>query len=490
MKRAAFLLILPCLPLGAGETVLGAYIFHRHGSRTSKSYPPVQLTPLGASESRSSGAWYRNRYVSGNASAKIHGFSPDTVTLSQLSVLSPMDDILQNSAQAFLQGLYPPVGKAASSEQSSTEDVVNGLLDGYQYIPVNTVGMSTTGVQGEDNMRLQTGSGCPNAIKSTERYLESSEYLQNLKDTMNFYQRLLPVYDKTFPAEKASFEHAYGIYDLVHVSTALNDTKISHTELLTAEVQHQLYTLASAHEWGLAFNSSEPVRAMVGSILAGQIVQGLNATLRAPLKTNSTNRLTIQFGAYASFMSFFGLSQATAASEDFYGIVDYDSSFVIELVTDAEVDSLSSSADTINADDAYIRFLFANGTASETNQPKPFPLFGQQEIRLKWNTFIEEMSKFSITDTAEWCVACGATEGVCSGAGSSDVSTAKADSGGMSNVVAGVIGAVVTLAVATLLAALAVGIGGLRLVKKKAPRLSMAIAPKTSRDDMSYEERV
>ncbi|KAM7189533.1 putative histidine acid phosphatase protein [Rhypophila sp. PSN 637] len=489
MKRAVFLLILPYLPLGAGETVLGAYIFHRHGDRTSKSYPPVQLTPLGESESRSSGAWYRNRYVSGNASAKIHGISPDTVTLSQLSVLSPKDDILQNSAQAFLQGLYPPVGKAALSEQPSTGDVVNGLLDGYQYVPINIVGMSITGVQGEDNMRLQSGSACPNAIESTERYLQSSEYLQHLKDTMNFYQGLLPVYDKTFPTEKASFEHAYGIYDLVHVSTALNDTKISHTELLTAEVQHQLYTLASAHEWGLAFNSSEPVRSMAGSILAGQIVQGLNATLHAPLNKNSTNLLTIQFGAYASFMSFFGLSQATAASEDFYGIVDYDSSFVIELVTDAEVDSLSSSTDTINADDAYIRFLFANGTASETNQPKPFPLFGQQEIRLKWNTFIEEMGKFSITDTAEWCVACGATEGVCSGMGSSDVSTAKADSGGMSNVVAGVIGAVVSLAVATMLAALAVGIGGLRLIKK-APGSSMAIAPKTSQDDMSYEEHV
>jgi hypothetical protein len=39
----------------AQETVLGAYIFHRHGDRTSKSWPPVLLTDLGYTQVHASG---------------------------------------------------------------------------------------------------------------------------------------------------------------------------------------------------------------------------------------------------------------------------------------------------------------------------------------------------------------------------------------------------------------------------------------------------
>ena len=87
----------------------------------------------------------------------------------------------------------------------------------------------------------------------------------------------------------------------------------------------QLYTLASEHQWNLAYNSSEPIRAVSGSVLAGHIVQELNTTLHSPLSKSSTRRLSVQFGAYGSFMSFFGLSQAATASSDFYGIVNYAS---------------------------------------------------------------------------------------------------------------------------------------------------------------------
>lgn len=72
---------------------------------------------------------------------------------------------------------------------------------------------------------------------------------------------------------------------------------------------------------------------MAGYILAGQVLRELNATLHTPLATTSTNRLTIQFGPYATFVSFFGLPQATEVLTDFFGIVDYASSFVVELVT-------------------------------------------------------------------------------------------------------------------------------------------------------------
>lgn len=259
--------------------------------------------------------------------------------------------------------------------------------------------------------------------------------------------------------------------------------------MLTPETLNQLYALASEHEWGLAYNSSEPIRAVSGSILAGHIVQELNATLQSPLSKSSARRLSVQFGAYGTFMSFFGLSQAAASSPDFYGIVNYASSFVIELVTDADLSS-ASAVNTVDPDGVFVRFLFANGTASDTNPPKAFPLFGQKETTIKWNTFVSEMNKFSLKSTAEWCGACGASEGVCaefSGDNGSGLATAESKgSRGISTAVAGVIGAMVTLAVILGLQALVLVVGGLRVVRKKT--FALALAPKTSRDGASSME--
>ncbi|KAM7207152.1 Histidine phosphatase superfamily [Naviculisporaceae sp. PSN 640] len=461
--KQAILLLLSCLQLGAGQTVLGAYIFHRHGDRTSKSLPPVLLTPQGADQSRRSGAWYRHRYVAGNASSKIHGISSDIVDLSQISAASPVDDILQSSAQAFLQGLYPPVSNRSSDQSAG----VDALLDGYQFIPINIEGPSTNNPNSEANMWLQSGSACPRALQSTKSYFESSDYLAKLKDTKDFYEALLPVYENTFPRDEASFEQAYAIYDLVHVSTLPpSNSKISHPELLTPEAQAQLYTLASAHEWGLAYNSSERIRAVAGSILAGQIVQKLNATLQTPLSNTSTNRLTIQFGPYATFMSFFGLSQAPRASTSFYGIVDYASSFVIELVTDATIPSSPAADNPVNPEDVYIRFLFANGAASEENPPQVFPLFGQPETKLEWSTFVDEMAKFSFAKPADWCTACGVTGGICS--------TENTNDDGTSYLVVGVNGAVIILVVVLILVAVTLWPAVLRIVKKEEVSLSRA----------------
>jgi hypothetical protein len=42
------------------ETVLGIYIFSRHGDRTAKATPPANLTDLGYEEVFTSGTYFRN----------------------------------------------------------------------------------------------------------------------------------------------------------------------------------------------------------------------------------------------------------------------------------------------------------------------------------------------------------------------------------------------------------------------------------------------
>ncbi|KAG4216831.1 hypothetical protein PC116_g34688, partial [Phytophthora cactorum] len=157
-----------------------------------------------------------------------------------------------------------------------------------------------------------------------------------------------------------------------------------------------------------------PIRAVAGATLAAQILQQLNATLTSRGKTP----VGIQFGAYASFMSFFGLAQLDKLSADFTGVVDYASSIVFELVTNASTSSSSSSSSYPSLDDVSVRFLLANGSAAQ-NAPREFPLFGRSQSPLPWSDFAAEINKFAIGDTAAWCQACGNTTGICASAASS-----------------------------------------------------------------------
>lgn len=251
------------------------------------------------------------------------------------------------------------------------------------------------------------------------------------------------------------------VFDLVNVAT-IHNTSIPGDHLLDRPTLARLYDLASVHEWNLAYNASEPVRAIAGSVLAGQVVDALQDIVDGK---SSAPRFNAQFGAYGTFMAFFGLAQLPAASPDFYGICDYASSMAFELVT-------SVAGAKPKPEDIGVRFLFANGTAAEKGL-KAFPLFGQSKDLLPWADFKAGMGKFAIADTAHWCTLCGNTDGKCagnstsSGGGATSQDADGSGSGsGVSRPVAGVIGALVTLVVVLGLQAAVMLFGGLRLVKK------------------------
>ena len=127
--------------------------------------------------------------------------------------------------------------------------------------------------------------------------------------------------------------------------------------------------------------------------------------------------------------------------------------------------------------DVQVRFLFHNGTASGTSELIGYPLFGGSKNEISWRDFADGMRRFAIEDQKDWCKACGNSTGVCASAAGGTppagetASDGKGDSEGkgrgMSNVVAGVVGAMVTLAVILGLEALIVLLGGWRLVSKK-----------------------
>ncbi|MCJ1241660.1 hypothetical protein MMC14_009666 [Varicellaria rhodocarpa] len=464
MYSSSILSLALVLPLTqAAESVLGVYIFSRHGDRTSKSTPPTVLTDLGYEEVFTSGSYFRDRYVASGASNPIAGISNDVVKYSQITASAPYDTVLMPSTQGFLQGLYPPVGETAGSQTLRNGTTIQTPLNGYQLLPIQTV---TSGTGSENQAWLQGSSNCAKALASSNEYFSTSEYMSLLNSTAEFYKSLSPVVNATFSPSYMSYKNAYTIFDLINVAEIHNAT-IPSSQLITNATLLQIRTLADIHEFNLAYNASDPIRAITGSTMAAQIVQALNLTITG----KGANKINIQFGAYGGFQSFFGLANLTQLNPDFYGIPDYASTMTFELVTNASVTPFPSAIDI------SVRFLFHNATTSNESTPVAYPLFGQSQTVLPWTDFVTEMNKFAIGSQSQWCQACGNSTGACaasvtSGSGSNSSTSSSSpsttsSSGGVSKAVAGVIGAMVTLAVILGLEALIMLVSGLRLVSKK-----------------------
>lgn len=213
------------------------------------------------------------------------------------------------------------------------------------------------------------------------------------------------------------------------------------------------------------------MRAVAGKVLGSEIVQFLNNTIT----TSGKSKFGIQFGAYGTFASFFGLAGLQNVNPDFYGVSDYATSMAFELVTNATVSSSSFPATS----DISVRFVFHNGTANASSTPTAYPLFNTNKLELPWSDFVSGMNAFSIGDTASWCKACGNSTGTCaayvsatnntsgSGSGSGSVTSNAKSGNGLSPAVNGVIGAMVTLAVILGIEALILAVGGFRVVSKK-----------------------
>lgn len=120
-----------------------------------------------------------------------------------------------------------------------------------------------------------------------------------------------------------------------------------------------------------------------------------------------------------------------------------------------------------SASDIKVRFLFHNGTSEAgATDLQPYPLFNHGVVEIPWSDFVDSIGKFAVSTQQQWCEVCGDTTGVCASVAQPTASIQQSSSsGGISLAVAGVIGAVVTLAVILGLASLML-IFGIRPVRK------------------------
>ncbi|KAJ5598888.1 hypothetical protein N7510_000005 [Penicillium lagena] len=415
------------------------------------------LTDLGYSEVFEAGSFYHARYIDNSSVKYIQSISSKVADLTQIQASAPVDAVLQNSATGFLQGVYPPVGTKYGSMKLANGTTVQSPLQGYQLISLSVV---ATGENSEDANWLQGTTSCPKATVSSNNYFLSSQYNELLSSTTDFYHSLAPILTAAFNESSMTYLNAYEIFDYLNVARIHNSsTDFSHSGLLTNSVYHQLMTLANTHGYGLAYNASEPVRLIAGAILAGEILQGLNNTI-----TGTGELLDLQIGSYGTIFSFFGLMRLPKASMDFNGIPDCASSFVFELVTNATGGGIPVT------DEIRVRFTLHNGTLTGSDEPVGYPLFGTSNELISWSDFVSETQKIAVTSDTNLCEMCELMTGSCATLDSNASITAddsSSGSDGVSRPVAGVIGAMVTLAVILGLEALFFLTGGFTITQRR-----------------------
>jgi prostatic aicd phosphatase len=323
---------------------------------------------------------------------------------------------------------------AANAEPLNNGSTSTPPLNGYQYITlqgINTNSPDTIWLKGADN--------CPAVTSAAASFANSTQFKDLLASTKTFYASFWPflssVYDYT-PA-KMTYANAFDIFDLINVGLVHNSSFASAN--ISKEELFQLRTLGDSAEFSTNFNTSQPARAIGGRSFAGAVLRQLNQTI-----TSKGNlKFSLLTGSYNSFLSFFGLAGLNAVYGDFYGLPDYASTMTFELFTTGNQTSFPSDLSQLN-----VRFLFRNGSDS-TSTFNAYPLFGKASPDMSWTDFQSEMKSRAIMSTNEWCKSCGNTDGFCLSSvvteNSPNVSTSNRS--GISNTIAGAIGAMVTLAV-------------------------------------------
>ena len=124
-----------------GQTTWGSVVLTLNGEKSPDiSTPYPNLTPLGAQQVISAGKVIRTRYLEGPGTNitnyfPIQGLAVNEIVNPQLFILAADEDYTAATAQAFLQGVYPPLGVLYVDSESmlANNTVVQYPIGGYQY---------------------------------------------------------------------------------------------------------------------------------------------------------------------------------------------------------------------------------------------------------------------------------------------------------------------------------------------------------------------
>lgn len=244
------------------QQVLSSFVFTRYGDRTPLYSTDMSiLTPYGAQQMYDVGSKFRDRYLtttfSSTESTAIRDISHDQLNANEVSILTTDDQYTVASAQAFMQGLYPPLADGSSQNYSQivgVSDLANGTnvvapLNGYQYPEIKTASsydLNSVWIEGAKN--------CPAYTGRLIEYYNSSDYDFLYTSTLAFYQGLEDGFlDEVFIPKNLGYFDAYYIYDYLQyqylhnssVRNTISEVNMTRAEILAANWVYALYNNAT-----------------------------------------------------------------------------------------------------------------------------------------------------------------------------------------------------------------------------------------------------
>lgn len=402
---------------GLSERVWAVFAYTLPGDNTPTALPrPKTLSPYGASQLYAAGSSFRDRYVAihpdESAGTRIQNLSPYVLDSEELAILSTTEQSVVGSAQAFMQGLYPPLAESGSlTYVDSSSILANGSLamapfQGYQYPQISTLSSDdpqSIAVAGQDQ--------CPKRQAANSEYQSSEEFKRITQQTEAFYidlydQALSGVYDRS----SATYKNAYDIaeyleYQLVHNETLLH--VISRDDIRHARWLADQYLFATN---GLSSEQvTGQIRTVAGRTLASSILQAFETNIQY---RGANEKMTLAFGGPKPLISLASLMKLASRYGGIYPHPVLGASMVFELYS-LENETYPAYPDP---SELYVRFLLHNGTDPSTKFTT-YPLFGHgpSSIAMPYSEFKAEIEPRSIGSIEQWCLSCNSPALFCSG---------------------------------------------------------------------------
>jgi hypothetical protein len=168
----------------SSEHTHAAFAFVRTGERTPRLRNDTQvLTTVGANQMHALGQKLRTKYVTGTEA--IAGLSTDVLNNSQIWAQTLDTPYLVSSAQAFMQGLYPPYDTDNTTEVLADGTSVDYPLDGYQYASIHAASPN------DPYSRLVSGTqSCPQGQADGMKYFTTPEFKATSAANEDLYKKL------------------------------------------------------------------------------------------------------------------------------------------------------------------------------------------------------------------------------------------------------------------------------------------------------------
>ncbi|KAJ5747379.1 uncharacterized protein N7511_009075 [Penicillium nucicola] len=454
------------------EKVWGVFTFTIFGDSTPEVLSNSRtLTTYGASELAAAAAAFRYRYISTAGSdaseSGIQNISPSILDSKDVRVLSTAEQYVAASAQAFMQGLYPPVDMNTTDAQLANGSYAQAPVHGYQYPLIIPLGKS-------DPASFYVGgqADCEMHEAAEGEYRDSEEVDLIIRDTETFYVDLWhTALAGVFANEDSStYTNAVPIadyidYELVHnesFSQAIHDADILRARALADKFLYDTNSQQDSSHGSIIRNISP----IAGRTLATSILESFDINIQMG---GSQEKMTLLFGGdepAIALSSLLGL--ASEHQPNFFSRLVRGGSFVFELYSFGEDEEYPTYP---ASDNLYVRFLLHNGTDA-TTQFQPYPMFGYSPSHsyIRYSEFRTELETFALSSIQEWCMMCNSNAIFCTGVMDAEKSKPEKKKT-MAPAVAGVIGAVVALAIVGFVTAIGFLLCGIR--KRRESRSSL-----------------